>query len=66
VPDLLLAEIALERRERGGLAATRRFPYLAHIAYMRADEVAKGLEAEDGRAFGRQSLIDAGLSAGRA
>ena len=35
VANLLLSEIALERRERGGLAATRRFPYLAHIGYMR-------------------------------
>ena len=61
VANLLLSEIALERRERGGLAATRRFPYLAHIGYMKIDEVAKGLEAGDGRLVRRQPLIDPGL-----
>ncbi len=45
VPDLLLAQIALERLERGGLAATRRFAYLAHIDYVEIDEIAEGGQA---------------------
>ena len=61
VPDLLLAQIALERRERGGLSATRRFPYLAHIGYIKVNEVTKGLEAGNGRLVRRQPLIDPGL-----
>ena len=52
VPDLFLAQIALERRGRRGLAATRRFPYLAQIGYMKVDEAAKGLEAGNGRLVG--------------
>jgi|AntRauTorcE11898_2_1112593.scaffolds.fasta_scaffold04536_3 hypothetical protein len=38
-----------------------RVPYLSHIGYMTADEVAEGLEAGDGRACGRQPLIDPDL-----
>ena len=61
VPDLLLAQIALERLERGGLAATRRFAYLAHIDYVEIDEIAEGGQAGDGRLVRRQPLIDPGL-----
>jgi len=50
VPDLLLLQIGIERGQRCSLAATRRFPYLAHTGYRRVDEVAKGLEAGHGRA----------------
>ena len=39
----------------------RWFPYLAHIGYMKVDEVAKGLEAGDGRLVRRQPLVDPGL-----
>ena len=42
-------------------AAARRFPYFAHIGYMKVDEVAKGLEAGEGPACRRQPLIDPGL-----
>ena len=59
--DLLIPRIALERRERSGLAETRRFPYLRHISYIKVDEVAKTLKAENGRACRRQPLIDPGL-----
>ena len=61
VPDLLLAQIALERLERGGLAATRRFAYLAHIDYVEIDEIAEGGQAGDGRLVRRQPLIHPGL-----
>lgn len=61
VADLLLPQIALERCERDDLAASGRFPYLAHIGYMEVDEVAKGLEAGDGRLVRCQPLIDPGL-----
>jgi len=66
VPDLLLAQIALERLERGGLAATRRFAYLAHIDYVEIDEIAEGGQAGDGRLVRRQPLIHPGLRLGRA
>src|SRR6056297_2746496 len=66
VPDLLLLQIGIERGQRCSLAATRRFPYLAHTGYRRVDEVAKGLEAGHGRACRREALIDAGLSSWRA
>lgn len=36
-----LAQMALERLERGGLAATRRFATLAHIDYVEIDEIAR-------------------------
>ncbi|MEM6891011.1 MAG: hypothetical protein AAF636_23185 [Pseudomonadota bacterium] len=55
--DPFLAEIAVERGQRGGFAATRRFPYPAHIGYMRVDEVAKGLKAGDGRLVRCHTLI---------
>lgn len=38
---VIVAQIALERLERGGLAATRRFAYLAHIDYVEIDEIAR-------------------------
>lgn len=60
--DPFFPKIAPQRRECRGLAATRRYPYLAHIGYMKIDEVAKGLEAGDGRACRRQPLIDPRLS----
>ena len=66
VADLLLPEIALQRPERGGLSASGRFPSLAHIGYMKIDEVAKGPEAGGGRVCGRQPLIDPGFRLGRA
>jgi hypothetical protein len=41
--------------------ATRRFAYFAHIDYVQIDEIAKGLEAGNGRLVWRQPLIDPGL-----
>lgn len=61
VADPFLVEIALELGQRGGLAASGRFPYLTHIGYMKVDDVAKGLEAGDGRLVRHQPLIDPGL-----
>ena len=43
------------------VAASGRFPHFAHIGYMKVDEVAKGLEAGDGRSVRRQPRIDPGL-----
>jgi hypothetical protein len=59
-------KIALQRRERGGLAATRRFASLAHIDYVEIDEIAEGGQAGNGRVVRRQALIDPGLRSGRA
>lgn len=61
VPDPLLAQIALERHERGDLAATRRFAYLAHIDYVEVDEIAEGGQAGDGRLVRCQPLIHPSL-----
>ena len=44
VPDPLLAEIALQGGKSCGLAAARRFAYLAHIHYVEIDEIAEGSE----------------------
>ncbi|WP_299962035.1 hypothetical protein [uncultured Roseobacter sp.] len=48
VVDPFLAEIAIDRGQRCGLAVPGWFPYLAHFGYMKVDEVANGLEAGDG------------------
>lgn len=61
VPDLLLPEIALGRRERCRLTLPGRFPSLAHIGYMGVVEVAKDLKAGDERLVRRQPLIHPGL-----
>ncbi|MEM6311635.1 MAG: hypothetical protein AAF754_16485 [Pseudomonadota bacterium] len=61
VPYLLFAQISLKRLERGGLAATRRFAYLAHIHYVQIDEIAEGGQAGHGRLFRREPLIHPGL-----
>ena len=45
----------------GSLASPRRFPYLAHIGYVKADELAEGMERGDGGACTLQPMIDAGL-----
>ncbi|MEO1026473.1 MAG: hypothetical protein AAFX07_13070 [Pseudomonadota bacterium] len=42
-------------------AATRRFPSLARMGYMRVNQAAKGLNAGDGRAYRRQPLISSGF-----
>ena len=43
------------------VVAQGRFRYLTYIGYVKVDEVAKGLEAGDGRLVRRQPLIDPGL-----
>jgi hypothetical protein len=48
VPDPFFAQIALQGGKGRGLAAARWFAYLAHIDYVKIDEIAKSCKAGHG------------------